>query len=41
MKRRNVEKKGEGWSVEYSIVGNVIAATFIVIFIVGGREVIS
>jgi hypothetical protein len=41
MKRKNVEKKGEGWNVEYSSIGNLIAATFIVILIVGGREVIS
>jgi hypothetical protein len=31
MKRRNVEKKGEGWNVEYSTICSEIAATFIVI----------
>jgi hypothetical protein len=31
MKRINVEKKGEGWNVEYSTVGNEIVVTFIII----------
>ncbi len=41
IEKKNVEEKGEGWSVEYLVVGNEINTAFIVILKVWGREAIS